>query len=131
MDYFLIKHLHVTAVALSLSGFVLRGIWMLRSSPLLQARLTKVLPHLVDTVLLLSAIWLAVAIQQYPLVDGWLTAKVLGLIAYILLGTVALKRGPTLPIRLTAWIGALLVFGYIVLVALSKDPWLGVFIYPV
>lgn len=124
MDYFLIKHLHVTAVALSLSGFVLRGIWMLRSSPLLQARLTKVLPHLVDTVLLLSAIWLAVAIQQYPLVDGWLTAKVLGLIAYILLGTVALKRGPTLAIRLAAWIGALLVFGYIVLVAMTKELWL-------
>jgi uncharacterized membrane protein SirB2 len=122
MDYFLIRHIHTTAVAISFAGFVLRGIWMLRNSPLLHARWTGILPHAVDTILLLSAIWLAIATQQYPFVDGWLTAKVLGLIAYVLLGTVALKRGPSRPIRLAAWIGALLVFGYIVLVALTKNP---------
>lgn len=126
MDYFAVKHIHVTAVVISFSGFILRGSWMLRSSPLLQARLTRVLPHVVDTLLLASAIWLVVTLQQYPLVNGWLTAKVLGLIVYILLGTIALRRGQTQRIRLIAWICALLVFAYIVLVALTKDPWLGI-----
>lgn len=126
MDYFAVKPIHVTAVVISFSGFVLRGSWMLRSSPLLQARLTRVLPHVVDTLLLASAIWLVVTLQQYPLVNGWLTAKVLGLIVYILLGTIALRRGQTQRIRLIAWICALLVFAYIVLVALTKDPWLGI-----
>lgn len=125
MDYFAVKQIHVTAVVISFTGFVLRGIWMLRNSPLLQARLTRVLPHGVDTVLLVSAIWLAVILQQYPFVNAWLTAKALGLIAYILLGTIALRRGRTRRIRLLAWLGALLVFTYIVLVALTKNPCLG------
>lgn len=127
MDYYLlIKHIHVGSVAISFLGFLLRGVWMLQDSPLLQARPSRILPHVVDTLLLLSAIWLTVAIHQYPFVHAWLTAKVLGLIGYIFLGTVALKRGATREIRLAAWIGAMLVFCYIVLVALSKDPWLGI-----
>jgi len=84
-------------------------------------RWVRVLPHVVDTVLLASAIALAVTIGQYPLVNGWLTAKAFGLIAYIVLGTIALKRGRTLGIRITALCGALLVFSYVVTVAITKS----------
>ena len=54
-----LKLVHVSAVYLSGTGFVLRGIWMLMDSPLLKARLTRILPHIIDTVLLGSAILLA------------------------------------------------------------------------
>jgi len=81
----------------------------------------RVLPHVVDTVLLASAIALAVISGQYPLTQGWLTAKVLGLLAYIVLGTIALKRGRTPAIRITAFSGALLVFFYIAAVAMTKS----------
>jgi len=119
--YYAIKHLHVTCVALSAAGFLLRGLWMMTGSPLLQHRLTRVLPHVIDSLLLLSAITLAVMIQQYPFAAGWVTAKVLGLLAYILLGTLALKRGRTMGIRITAFTAALLVYAWIVSVAFTKQ----------
>ncbi|PKO49764.1 MAG: regulator SirB [Azoarcus sp.] len=119
--YQAIKHIHVTCVILSLAGFALRGVWMLVDSRLLTHRLTRVLPHVVDTVLLGSAITLAVMIEQYPLQAPWVTAKVIGLIVYILLGAVALKRGRTRAVRATAFVAALLVFSWIASVALSKN----------
>ena len=117
-----LKLVHVSAVYLSGAGFVLRGAWMLRDSSLLRARLTRILPHIIDTALLGSAILLALRIYQYPFVHGWLTAKVLALIAYIILGSIALKRGPTKGIRTVAWIAAMLVFGYIASVAVTHAP---------
>ncbi len=121
----LLKTVHVTCAALSLGGFVLRGYWMLRESPRLQARLTRILPHINDTLLLGSALWLAFRIEQYPFVHGWLTAKVLALLAYIALGTVALKRGKTRTVRTATFALALATFLYIVAVARTHNPWPG------
>jgi len=123
--YFALKHLHLTAVALSFTLFALRAFWMLRESPQLQKRWVKIVPHIIDTVLLVSALSLAWMLQQYPFVDGWLTAKVLALLAYIGLGTIALKRGKTRKIRIMALAGAVLSAGYIVAVALSHQPFPG------
>lgn len=120
--YVALKHLHVTCVVLSILGFALRGVWMLVGSALLEHRLTRVLPHVVDSLLLLSAIAMAVMIGQYPFVAGWLTAKVLGLLAYIVLGAVALRRGRTLALRAAALAAALTVYAWIVSVALLKSP---------
>jgi len=120
--YTLLKYLHVSCVVLSVAGFVLRGCWMLQRSPMLLRRWVGVAPHVVDTVLLASAITLAAISGQYPLVHDWLTAKVIGLIAYIALGTIALKHGRTPGIRLVAFWSALVVFAYIVAVAMTKSP---------
>jgi len=119
--YTLLKYLHVSCVVLSGAGFVLRGVWMLQGSPMLAHPWVRVAPHVLDTVLLISAIALAVMIDQYPLAHAWLTAKVFGLIAYIVLGTIALKRGRTPGIRFAAFCGALIVFFYIVAVAMTKS----------
>jgi uncharacterized membrane protein SirB2 len=125
--YILLKYLHLGCVALSGAGFVLRGAWMMRASPLLALRWVRIAPHVLDTVLLASAIALALLIGQYPLVDNWLTAKVLGLLAYIALGTIALSRGRTRAVRIAAFWSALLVFAYIVAVAMTKSalPYVG------
>jgi uncharacterized membrane protein SirB2 len=122
MAYLVLKGLHLTTIALTLALFVLRGTWMMADSPRLQARWVRVVPHVNDTLLLTSGIALAVLLQQYPLVHGWLTAKFFALIAYILLGTIALKRGKTRGQRIAAWIAALLVFGYMAVVARTHDP---------
>lgn len=95
---------------------------MLTGSPLLQARVTKILPHLVDTILLVSAVWMTIIIQQFPFVNAWLTAKLMALVVYIVFGTVALKRGKTKGIRTLSLFGAVSVFFYIVAVALAHDP---------
>jgi uncharacterized membrane protein SirB2 len=120
--YALIKHLHLATIVVTLALFLLRGAWMMMDSPLLQARWARIVPHINDTLLLASGIALAVLMQQYPLVHGWLTAKLFALIAYIVLGTLALKRGKTKAQRVTAWIAALLVFGYMLAVARAHDP---------
>ncbi len=122
MDYFALKHTHVTCVVLSYTLFFIRGIWMMRGSGMLARRWVKIVPHVVDTILLASAIWLAILIRQYPFVQPWLTAKVLGLIAYVAIGTVALKRGRSRRMRIGAWIAAQAVFFYIVAVAITKNP---------
>jgi len=122
MDYSLLKHLHLTTVAVTLVLFVLRGVWMMADSPRLQARWVRIVPHVNDALLLASGIGLAVLIQQYPLVNGWLTAKLLALLLYIGLGTYALKRGKSRGQRIAAWVAALLVVGYMVAVAVTHDP---------
>lgn len=122
MSYLILKSLHLATIALTLALFILRGAWMMADSPRLQARWVRIVPHINDTLLLSSGIALAVLVQQYPLVHGWLTAKFFALIAYILLGTIALKRGRTKAQRVTAWVAALLVFGYMVAVAMAHAP---------
>ncbi len=109
-------------MVLSLALFVLRGHWMLTDSSQSRRRWVRIVPHVIDAVLLTSAIGLVLILHQYPFVHGWLTAKVLGLTAYIILGSIALKRGQTKPIRATAWILALATFGYIASVAVTHTP---------
>jgi uncharacterized membrane protein SirB2 len=122
MSYLALKHLHITCVVLSGLGFSLRGWWMLCESPLGRHPLARILPHVVDSILLGSALTMAWLSGQYPFVNGWLTAKLCGLIAYILLGTMALKRGRTRAIR-ARYLGlALLAYAYIVSVALTRSP---------
>lgn len=120
MSYLAIKYLHVTSVVLSGSFFLLRGLWMLRESDMLQRRWVKVLPHIIDTLLLGSALVMVFRSGQYPFVQPWLTAKVLALMAYIVIGSVALKRGKTRAVRRWAFAAALATFAYIVAVALTR-----------
>ena len=122
MAYSLLKHFHLATIAITLTLFLLRGAWMMADSPRLQARWVRIVPHINDTLLLISGFGLAIMLGQYPLVNGWLTAKLFALIVYIVLGTVALKRGKTRRTRIAAWIAALLVLGYIVAVAIAHDP---------
>ncbi len=122
MDYYTLKHFHMGCAAVSGSLFLVRGIWMLRASAQLQQRWVRIAPHLVDTLLLASAITLAAWSGQYPFVQGWLTAKVIALLGYIFLGAIALKHGRTKTVRACAFIGALALFAYIGAVALTKQP---------
>ncbi len=122
MSYLLLKPLHVIFVVISIAGFTLRGIWMLTDSPLLDRLWVRVVPHVNDTLLLMAAIGLSIVTQQYPFVHGWVTAKVIGLLAYIGFGMFALRRGRSKAVRAGFWLAALASFGYIVSVALTKDP---------
>ncbi len=121
--YYSLKHVHVAAVVLSGSLFFIRGVWMLIDSPRLKRRWVRVVPHVVDTILLLSAISLTSIIQQYPFVHAWLTAKVVALMLYIGAGMIAIRHGKRKSVSAVAWIVALLIFAYIVLVAWRHNSW--------
>jgi len=120
--YLAVKYVHVISVVLSVTGFFLRGILMMRDSPLLGARWIRVVPHINDTVLLVAALSLAAMSGQYPFMVDWVTAKVLGVIAYIILGALALRDATTRRMRIICWLASLAVFGWIVSVALTRQP---------
>lgn len=128
MNYTTLKLIHVSAVALSFSGFTARGIGALRGSSWVRHRLARTVPHLIDTILLLSALGMLWVVRLSPWALPWLRAKIVGLVVYILLGVLALRPSITarltrpLPARLIACAAAILVFGYIVSVAVTKSP---------
>lgn len=122
MDYALVKTIHQTAVALSFAGFFARGLASLRGTRWVHGRVAKTLPHIVDSVLLLSALTLAWMLRLNPAHAPWLLAKIIGLLVYIGLGMLALKPGRPAAVRACAWLAALATFGWIASVAITKSP---------
>jgi len=122
MDYATLKLIHQTAVTLSVAGFFARGAASLAGAAWVASRPAKTLPHIVDTMLLASAIGLAWMLQMNPLQAPWLLAKIVGLLVYIGLGIIALR--PLVPkrTRLVAWLAALATVAWIVSVAITKQP---------
>ncbi|MBI3480925.1 MAG: SirB2 family protein [Nitrosomonadales bacterium] len=122
MTFQLLKTLHIVCVAGSYGLFFLRGVWSLTDSTIMLKRWVRIVPHVVDTLLLISAAGLAYMLGQYPFVDAWLTAKIIGLLLYIGLGFAALRKGLKNSTRLLAWLAAQATFAYIVLVAITRNP---------
>lgn len=122
MDYLLVKQLHMGLALISISGFVLRWYWRMHQSPLAFTQATRIIPHAVDTLLLASAVTMIVLAEQVPVGTGWLGAKIGGLVLYILLGVIAMHSAPVKSRTLPAFIAAVLVFCWIVSVAVSKSP---------
>jgi uncharacterized membrane protein SirB2 len=121
VDYYAVKTLHISCVVASITLFVLRGGLTLSGYPWRQWSVLHWAPHVVDTVLLSSALWLALQLGQYPFVDAWLTAKVLALLAYIGMGSRAVSLKTPQAKRPLYFAGALLRLSYIVGVALTHS----------
>lgn len=117
-----IRWVHIAAVMLSGSVFVLRAVATNAGAMWAMAAPLRYLTYTVDTVLLTAALMLATILRQYPFVHGWLTVKVLLLVLYIGLGTFALKRGRTRAIRIGCAVAAVLVFALIITVARAHHP---------
>ena len=114
---------HVGAVTISGTLFALRGIGRMAGWRRLDHAAVRYFSYANDTVLLAAAILLTTIIHEYPLMDAWLTVKVVLLVVYIVLGAIALHHGRTARIRAWAFAGALTTFAFIVSVALTQDPW--------
>jgi len=117
----MIKMLHMSTAFISISFFIIRGVWVYKNSSMMSKKWVKISPHINDTILLVTAILLSISTQQYPFVDSWLTAKFLALIVYILLGMFALKRAKTIQNKVLFFILSLLTFSYILGVALTRS----------
>jgi uncharacterized membrane protein SirB2 len=125
VDYALLKTVHVTCVVLSGAGFLVRGALALSGAAPMQRRWVRVVPHLVDTLLLASALAMLATAGLWPSRHPWLAAKIALLIVYVLLGMLAFGRARTRLGQRVAYAGALLVFAWIVGVALTRSPLLG------
>jgi uncharacterized membrane protein SirB2 len=120
--YLPLRHMHIACAILTVTLFVLRGGLMIADSPWQRNVVLRYLPHAVDTVLLMTALMLTTVIRQFPFSTGWLTMKVLLLVVYIVLGSIALKRGRTRRIRIAAFVAALLTVAFLLTVARAHDP---------
>ena len=120
-SYLIIKSVHVITVVLSICGFLLRSYWRFYSPHKLSTPVVKVLPHINDTLLLISAIALTLLLKQYPITHDWLSAKLLLLIVYILSGSVALKTRFSTRQSLIALIIAVSSFAAIVMIAMRHS----------
>jgi len=120
--YLGIRSLHITCAVLTISLFALRGMLMLTDSPLLAHRALRWTPIAVDTVLLTTALMLMDIIQQYPFRTPWLTAKIGLLLAYMALGSIALRYGRTKRVRVAALLAALATVAFLVTVARTHQP---------
>src|SRR5688572_28621555 len=117
-----IRAVHIAAVIASGSLFLLRGAAAQLGARWAMAAPLRYLSYSIDTVLLTAALMLVTILHQYPFVHGWLTAKVVLLVVYVVLGSFALKRGRTRAVRASCWIAALLVYLFIVSVARAHSP---------
>lgn len=120
MTFTLLRLVHTSTVLITLILFMLRGFWMLIDSPRQQRPWVKVVPHVNDTILIMAAIGM-IAVGPWSVFTPWIIAKIVGLLAYIWLGTLALRRGRSKLKRIQAFVAALAVFAYIVSVAVTKQ----------
>ena len=127
--YNVLIHVHLTSVALTISLFVLRYWWRFSSSPYAIKRWTRVVPHVIDSVLLLSGVSLVVVTGYMPFTanGAWLTEKLFGVIIYIVLGFIALgrRRPRSQQTGFIAFLLGLVVLYIIIKLATTRIPLLG------
>jgi uncharacterized membrane protein SirB2 len=106
----------------SICSFVLRWILRMRESPIAFQTWVRITPHVIDTLFLASAIAMVFIAQQIPVGPGWLSAKLSGLVVYIILGMLAMLTAPVRSRSIPLFFAAVLVFAWIVSVAIFKNP---------
>ena len=117
----MIKLIHMGTAFISISFFIIRGFWVFNNAEMMNKKWVKIAPHVNDTILLVTAITLAINVQQYPFTHSWLSAKFIALLLYIVFGTFALKRAKERKNKMIFFILSLLTFGYIVGVAFNRS----------
>ena len=121
--YSSIKLFHVVFAVASILLFLIRGVFTIIASKPLAARIWRILPHVVDTLLLAFGIWLVVLLQLDPIRISWLRVKLLCIVAYVGLGVLAFRLHNPRWLRLLIFTLAILLFGFIVSIAILKTPW--------
>lgn len=119
--YAILKHSHLLIIVIAFIAFFLRGILMMRQSPLANARLFRIVPHIFYTLLIATGVGLAWVLHYSPMQQPWLMAKIIALVVYVVLAVLTFKQ-PKLAVRKLLWLLALVVFAYMVSVATSKNP---------
>lgn len=117
----------MTLAFLSITGFMVRGVLAIAQHSVMQHKAVKIVPHIIDTLLLVAAVYLAWTLSANPLQHSWLLAKIIALVFYVYCGAQVIKtRGSK--IRQWAFYSmAVASFSYIIAVAMTKSPILGLF----
>lgn len=121
--YLPIKWVHVSAVMLSGSVFLVRGLAVIARQQWPMRPWLRYTSYCIDTVLLSAAILLVWILPWAVFSNGWLSVKLVLLVFYVVLGTLALKRARSQHLRVVCFVAALLCFSAMVSIARAHDPW--------
>lgn len=116
----MLKSFHMALALLSFTGFLMRAVWAYKGSDLLQEKWVRIAPHVVDTLLLVLGLILAFNLVG-GVMQGWLGAKMIALVAYIGFGVMTLRGEGSR--RDMGFVGAILAFTYMLAVAFSREVW--------
>jgi len=119
--YVLLKFGHVSCVVISGSLFIYRFTRLNRQPDRPLPKVLKILPHINDTVLLACAVGMLFVAHINPITTPWLSAKILALIAYIVIGAICMRSQPGSRQQTLSFVAAISVFAYILLVGLGKQ----------
>jgi uncharacterized membrane protein SirB2 len=123
LEYYLqIKQAHVGLVVTSGGLFALRGLAVLCGGSWAMAAPVRYASYGIDTALLTAALMLLVTLELNPFLTPWLGVKLTLLVAYVVLGSFALKRARHARTRALAYLGAMLCFGFMYSVARAHNP---------
>ena len=120
--YSQILSVHIWAISLSGCLFALRGLGMLANARWPHAAVLRYLSYSIDTVLLTAALMLVSILPSAVFSNGWLTVKLVLVVAYVVLGVFALRRGRSRGTRAACYLAALLVFTTIIGIARMHHP---------
>jgi len=109
----MLKHIHMTFALLSVLLFSARFVLLLMRSEKLQLKWLKILPHIVDTLLLVFGIALAVQLSINPVQQLWFAEKLLAVLAYIITGYYTLKMAKTRGLQILGYIATM---GWVMLI---------------
>lgn len=118
--YPVIKHFHFTSITISVLFFMIRFVLQWQQSPLMDKKIVKKAPYVVDAILLFSGLVLCIAIRQYPFIDSWVTEKLLAVGAYIFLTIIAMRTDKGRLFKIFAAVGALSWVYYAAKIAITK-----------
>ncbi|MBB1471989.1 MULTISPECIES: SirB2 family protein [unclassified Luteimonas] len=118
-----IKSVHVATVVASGLLFAVRGLLVQVGQPRLAlAAPVRYLSYTIDTTLLTAALMLLTILPGAMFANGWLVAKIVLLVAYIVLGAHALRRGRSARVRLACYVAGFALFGFIYTIARAHHP---------
>jgi uncharacterized membrane protein SirB2 len=121
IDYQTLKALHVALVVTSVGLFLARAVPALAADRRPRGWL-RAAPHVLDTLLLASGVWLAILVGWNPLVHAWFGVKLALLVVYITLAALALRPAYPRSVRLVLLAGALAAVAGMAFAAVTKAP---------
>ena len=113
-----IKYVHVLMVLLSGALFAMRGIGVLAGARWPQSLPVRWASYAIDTTLLTAAMMLLTILPWAMFGNGWLGTKLLLLVAYVVLGSLALKRGRS--VRVRGWCYGAAVLVYLAMIGIAR-----------
>lgn len=122
-----LRTLHIACVLLSGALFLARGSAVLAGAAWPMRKPVRLTSYAIDTLLLVAALALVAILPMALFANGWLIAKIVLLLVYIVLGSFALKRARTQRGRALCFVAALATYLFMVSVARAHHP-LGVFV---